>query len=209
MATVTLTIYAASLAIGVIYVVIGAILGEIAHHGLDAVGGHDFDVGGADVGHDIGVGHDVGDVHGVDLAHDVGVGSEHISPFKPLTIATFFVGFGAVGLLTQLGIGLSPWASLFVAGPGALAIAALEFAAFVKLVIRAQASSEATYYDTLGAEAEVSVAIPEGGLGQVAYHVKGFRYQAPARSEDVSAIAMGDRVRIVHCEGNVYTVRRL
>jgi len=200
MATITLTIYATTLGIGVLYVIIGAILGEIAHHGVD-VAGHDLS--GAEAGHDI------GDAHVADLAHDTDIGSEHISPFKPLTIATFLVGFGGLGLISQLGLGMSPVGSLFVAGPGAVAVAAIEFVAFVKLVIRAQSSSEATFYDTLGSEAEVTVAIPESGMGQVAYHVKGFRYQAPARSEDGTAIPQGDRVRIVKCDGNVYTVRRL
>ena len=208
MGTITLTIYTISLVVGVVYVIIGAILGEIGHHGVD-LAGHDTVLGGADVGHAMDVGHDVGHVDAGALAHDVGLGQEHISPFKPLTIATFLTGFGGLGLVSQLGLRVSPLVSLFVAGPGALAIAAIEFAAFVKLVIRAQASSEATFYEPLGSEAEVTVAIPKKGLGQVAYHVKGFRYMSPARSDDGKPIKQGERVRIMKCSDNVYTVRRL
>ena len=208
MGTVTLTIYTVSLVIGVVYVVIGAILGEIAHHGVD-LADQDTDLGGADVGQDMDVGHDIGHVDAGGLAHDVGLGQEHISPFKPLTIATFLTGFGGLGLISQLGLRVSPLVSLFVAGPGAVAIAAVEFAAFVKLVIRAQGSSEATFYETLGSEAEVTVAIPKKGLGQVAYHIKGFRYMSPARSDDGKPIKQGERVRIMKCGDNVYTVRHL
>jgi len=202
MGTITLTIYTISLVVGVVYVIIGSILGEIGHHGVE-LAGQDTDLGGADVGHD------VGHADAGPLAHDTGLGHEHISPFKPLTIATFMTGFGGLGLISQLGLKVSPLVSLFVAGPGALAIAAIEFAAFVRLIIGAEASSEATLYDTLGSEAEVTVAIPRNGLGQVAYHVKGFRYMAPARSDDGAAVKQGERMRIVKCDGNVYTVRHL
>ena len=208
MGTITLTIYTISLVIGVVYVIIGSILGEIGHHGVE-LAGQDTDLGGADVGHDMDVGHDVGHADAGHLAHDTGLGHEHISPFKPLTIATFMTGFGGLGLISQLGLKVSPLVSLFVAGPGALAIAAIEFAAFVRLIIGAEASSEATFYETLGSEAEVTVAIPENGLGQVAYHIKGFRYMSPARSDDGKPIKQGERVRIMKCSDNIYTVRRL
>ena len=59
----------------------------------------------------------------------------------------------------------------------------------------------------IGVEAEVTVAIPESTLGEIAYVAMGGRSVAPARSEDQVPIPRFSTVRITRVVGNIFFVR--
>lgn len=204
-------LYIACLAIGFIYALIGAIFGELGSHGDVAVGDHGMDIGGHDF--------DAGDHGGLDFGdHDVAIGDHanlsyaeihglHVSPLNTITIATFVGSFGAMGLIAQWGLKLAPLASLAFAIPMAVLAAGIQFYLYSKILIGSSASSEATMADIAKCTAEVITPIPEGGIGEIAYNIKGVRYTAPARSVEGGSVPRGGRVRIVRSAAGVMQVR--
>jgi membrane protein implicated in regulation of membrane protease activity len=67
---------------------------------------------------------------------------------------------------------------------------------FAKVLYSQQASSEVRMPTLVGQRGEVSVSIPEGGLGQVTVTYGGERTEHLARSEDGRAVARGTSVVI-------------
>jgi membrane protein implicated in regulation of membrane protease activity len=60
----------------------------------------------------------------------------------------------------------------------------------------------------IGSKANVTVTIPQGKYGQIAYSSpNGNTYSAPAKSEDGCEIARGTAVEIIYIEKNTYFVR--
>lgn len=200
--------YLCCLGIGFILALIGAIFGEIAGHGVDfghgdiAVGGHEIGVGhapevshaGEFTGHEVGIGPDGGDMPGASF-------------FNTITIATLIAFFGLTGLLATWLLRLPVLFSIAFSLPVSILIAVGQFLLYVKLFIKAQASSEATLSDILGCEAEVATSIPAGGVGEIAYVIKGSRYTAPASSSDGQPITRGTRVHVVNIRTNTLIVR--
>lgn len=198
--------------VGFLFALIGAIFGEIGAHGGLEIGGHDIDVGhgveldhGLDVGHEIGVGgHEIA-AGGFEPGHDMP--TAHV--LNTITIATFLAFFGLAGLLTVWVFRMPAALSLAFSLPLGLFIAAMQFLLWVKVFIKAQASSEATMSDILGCEAEVGASIPSGHVGQINYTIRGSRFTAPAVSSDDTEIPRGSRVVIVNVRGNTFVVRPL
>jgi len=58
----------------------------------------------------------------------------------------------------------------------------------------------------IGTEASVITPIPENGVGEIAYVVRGTRYTAPARVESGTAIASGQSVKIKRVVGTQFYV---
>jgi len=163
--------------------------------------GHGFDLGhGADLGHGVDLGHGADVGHGVSLEHGAEAGHaahlEHdftaegeaqqppLLPWNPVIIATFLGGLGGFGLLGTRLFGLGPFLSLLVALPAGTAMAAGIFFLYRLLLSQAGVSSAPTWQDIRNAPARVLISIPEGGLGEVVYEARGFRYTRPARSID-------------------------
>lgn len=206
--------YAMCFAVGFLMALVMAIFGEIGAHGGLSIGEHDVgldhsaEVGGHDLdlgGHDLDAGHDAG-------GHVIGVseGSAQMpqaSFLNGLTLLVLLGTFGLAGLFAVWVMELSPALSLLFAAPMGVLGAALEFVLYVKVFIRAQASSEATMSDTLGCEAEVITTIPADRVGEIAYVIKGTRYTAPAISADGEELARGARVHIVNIRGTTLVVR--
>jgi len=191
---------------------------DIGGHDID-IGGYDVDAGGADIdigGHDIDIGgHDV-DVggHDVDIGeHDVGVDADggsaevHLSPVSPITIATFITAFGGVGYIFQQSGSI--FISLPLAFGSGFVIAGSAFYLLYKIFAVTQSDSGYTRESTLGIEAEVITPIPDNGVGEIAYIAKGSRFNAPARSEEQSAIAKHSVVRIIKVVGHIFYVREI
>jgi membrane-bound ClpP family serine protease len=86
-------------------------------------------------------------------------------------------------------------------------LGAAQFLLYVNVFIKAQGSSEATMSEILGCEAEVITTIPEGRVGEIAYVIKGSRYNAPASSADGEEILRGTRVYVVNLKANTFVVR--
>ena len=197
--------YFMCLAFGFLFALIGAIFGALGGHFHIEAGGHHADFGQS-----------VSSSHGFDSADhgaDVGnVDSDHMpgaSVLNTITVSTFIGFFGISGLLAVWGLRMGPLVSLAFALPVSLLIAAGQFILYVKVFIKAQASSEATLSETLGCEAVVIASIPAERVGQISYAIKGSRYTAPATSADGEDIARGSKVRVVNIRGAVLVVRPL
>ena len=136
-----------------------------------------------------------GDIFGGDhdIGHDVG-GGDHGGPsiFSVRIMASFLTAFGVGGVLARY-YGLSHVAASLVGVASGVVMSSLVFQ-FAKLLYAQQASSELHMQSLIGTAAEVSVAIPAGGLGQVAVSAGGERSEHVARSGDGQALARGAAV---------------
>jgi membrane protein implicated in regulation of membrane protease activity len=178
---------------------------EVGHPGAEVGVGHD-----ADVGHDVGAGHDVGPGHGDVIG--ISAEAQHMpqaSVLNTLTVLVFIAFFGLAGLFAVWVLRLPPVPSLAFALPVGLIASAAEFVLYVKVFVKAQGSSEATMQEILGCEAEVITSIPAEHTGEVAYVIKGSRYNSPATSEEKEDLPSGTRVRVVNTQGGVLVVRAI
>lgn len=187
--------YFACLALGFVFALLGAIFGELGGHFHIELGGHHVEID-----HGLHIGE-----HGVPLEVDHAMPEANI--LNTITLSTFVAFFGISGLVSLWIFRLSPGMSLLASFPTSFLIAAAQFFLWVKLFVKAQASSEATLSDILGSEADVAAGIPGGHVGQITYTIRGSRFTAPAVSSDGTDIPRGARVRIVNIRGTTLVVR--
>ncbi len=173
-----LYVYIGCLTFGTLYAIVSALLGA-----------HGFDHGGGD--HGGGHGADHGDVP---------------SPFNPLVIASAIATFGAVGLISKQGFGMGEVVSLLFALFFAGLVGTVIFFGVVKLMYNSQSNSTFSVSDLVGYDAEVTLTIPENGLGEVAIVVNGIRYNYSAKSEKNAGIGRGEKVVVQDVTGSVVTV---
>ena len=176
--------YISLLVLGFLYSVISLLAGWISD-----VGGHfHLDLGGHDV-----AGH-----------ADTG----HLGPISGTTVATFITGFGGGGVIAHYWAGWSLLGSLAVAIGSGVVVAAAAYAILDFIFKETQAGSEFAVGETVGREAEVIVSIPAGGVGEVAYIMRGQREQSSARAVDAGGIPKGSAVVIERVSGPTAYVRR-
>ena len=147
--------------------------------------------GDHDISHEIAAGHDV----------DHGGGP---SIFSTRIIAAFLTAFGVggvVGRYYDLSHPLS--AGIGVVFGLVMSTGVYQFA---KILYSQQASSEVRMTGLVGTTAEVSVAIPTNGVGQIVVYNRGERTEHIARSAGGSAIARGLPVTITSIGGDSVTV---
>jgi membrane protein implicated in regulation of membrane protease activity len=132
-----------------------------------------------------------------------------ISPLSPMTMATFSTVFGGTGLILTKMFKYSLFVTLPAAVAVGVAISAAVFTLFYRLFAAVQASSEVELAATVGLPAEVTVAIPGDGVGEVAYVTLGGRYTGIARSDSEQSIARHRPVKIVRVVGNTLYVAPL
>ena len=150
--------------------------------------------GGAGGPHDADLHGDVhGDVHGVSF-----FSSRVLSVF-----ITAFGGFGAVGIHLGWGIEVSTLAGL----GGGLIFGGMIYM-FASFLYSQQASSDIRTSDLVGNTAQVSVAIPPGGLGQVRCTMGESIVEKIARSNDGAAIPNNTVVKIEAIVGETVLVKR-
>ncbi len=99
--------------------------------------------------------------------------------------------------------------SLPISAMAGTAVAGFVMVLFYHLFTRVQGSSEARAADAVGLSGEVTVPVPKGGVGEVAYILRGARLTATARSQSGRAIARHQGVRIVRRVGNTLYVEPL
>jgi hypothetical protein len=181
-------IYAACLALGLLFTLISAFVGHL-------FGGHD--------GGDIGTGgHAEG---GYDNS-----GVPGISFFSPTVLSCFVTAFGACGLiLTHVEATRSVWIHAPISSLAGVAMAFLAFLLFNWMFDKTQSSSESKVGSLVGQDASIITPIPADGVGEIAYVQGGTRYTAPARTEDGSPVSTGKPVRISRIVGTQYYVKLL
>ena len=130
-----------------------------------------------------------------DIAHDgLGAGGDHGGPsiFSARIMSAFLTAFGVGGVLARY-YGLSHVAASGVGIALGVVMSSLVFQ-FAKLLYSQQASSALHMRSLVGTAAEVSVAIPAGGIGQIAVSAGGERSEHVARSADGRALNRGAAV---------------
>ena len=175
-------IYAAIGAFGLIFLLVMLFLGDVFG------GDHEIHVG------EVGGGH-------VDFGHEGGPGF-----FSARVMSSFLTAFGVGGMVARY-YGLSHPAS---AGSGIVAGAVMSGLVyqFAKILYSQQASSEIQMSRLVGKTGEVTVAIPQGGMGQVTLEYGGERTTQIARSNDGAAIPPGTAIVITALRGDSVIVER-
>jgi len=186
-------IYLICALVGLLFTVVSFLMsgvfetGDVGDHSFEMSGDHGFDAGG-DAG-DFDVGGDAGDFDAGAVVDAHGGESVALGPISPTTISMFITSFGAVGYLALVYFKLADWyLHLPLATAAGFGMAALIFWVLYKVFQVTVSSSEVIVQSLPGTQAEVIVAIPEEGLGEIAYTARGSRYNAPARSKDGKAI---------------------
>lgn len=172
------TLYAALFGLGVVYALLSSVFGWLADH-------------------------DFGTLH-VDAAGHV----DQPHPVSGTVLATFITGFGGGGVVAHY---LLDWAllpGLGAATATGLALAGAAFAILEMIFSRTQAGAEFRTAEAVGRSAEVITSIPEGGIGEIAFLLRGQRQIAGARSADGRRIAKGEAVTIEQMMGATAQVRR-
>jgi membrane protein implicated in regulation of membrane protease activity len=127
------------------------------------------------------------------------VGGDHSVPFlSPQIIFSFTLGFGAAGgIASSAGMALH-WSILIGLGVG-MVMAAIAYA-MMAILYKQQATSIVQTSSALGKVANVVVAIPASGSGEVGLDVQGqYRtYLARSRRGD---IPKGSRVKVIEHQG--------
>ncbi len=172
-------IYAAIGAFGFLFLLIMLFVGEIF---------------GGD--HDMGVDHDL-------IDHDGDMGGPSV--FSTRIMASFLTAFGVGGAVARYyGLGHPPASGVGVVS--GIAMAGVVYL-FARILYSQQASSEVRMAGLVGHTAEVTVAIPPQGIGQVALTYKGERTEHIARSEDGGGVPRGTEVTITALRGDSVVVR--
>lgn len=199
-------IYGICLLVGIIYTIASFLLGS-----LGDLGGHAGDMGGDMGGHPGDFAHTYGvETGGYGEAQGAtGAGGEMLfGPFSPLVIAFFLTCFGGVGLiLTKIPLTANPYLNLPIAAVSGFLLAWLLVSVFNRVLGGMASSSEVRLNTLVGTEAEVTVAIPPLGIGEISYIAMGSRYVTPARNEEQTPIPRYSTVRITRIVGNTFFVR--
>lgn len=134
---------------------------------------------------------------GHDLGHDLGHGGPGF--FSVRGIAVFVTAFGGVGAIgTYRGYGVFASSGFgFISG---IAVATVVYV-FARFLYGQQATSTTTSADLVGRTAQVSVGIPENGVGQVRCLVGEIMVDKIARSRAGNAIAYSSLVKIEEIVG--------
>jgi len=175
----TFTIFLGIAAIGFVFLVVSFFFGEIFGHG--DVGAHDASL------------HDVhGDVHGVSI-----FSTRVLSVF-----ITAFGGFGAIGIYLGYRVEVSTGMGLL----GGFVFGWLIYL-FASFLYNQQASSNIQVNELVGRVAQVTVAIPENGLGQVRCSFGEGAVEKIARTQDGRPVPVNTSVRIESIVGETVLVR--
>ncbi|MBI3449736.1 MAG: hypothetical protein HY049_12575 [Acidobacteria bacterium] len=173
-------IYAAIGAFGLLFLLAMLFLGEV-------FGDHEVHV-------DAGGGHEA-------MEHGAGP-----SIFSARVIASFLTAFGGGGVISRY-YNLSHPVSSGVGIASGIVLAGLVYQ-FATILHSQQASSEVRMASLIGMTAEVTVGIPQGGLGQVTLAASGERTTQIARSADGKPIATGTEVVVKELRGDSLVVAR-
>ncbi len=167
-------------------------------HAGDGFAGNDGATMGGDVGPTAAEGHaEVGWA-----SHDLAT----FSPLSPTTISAFLAAAGASGWLCVTQWEMGAWSSTAVALVCGLVFSAMIFFGLTWVFRVTQGTSMVSQASLVGTEAEVSISIPSGSIGEVAYVRAGQRCVMQARCADAASITRGARVVIKSVSPTVFIV---
>lgn len=178
-------IYLFCLVVGLVFTLFSVVLGHF-------LGGHEGHVDGS--GGHAEAGADSSDMPGVSI-------------FSPTVIATFITAFGGFGIMfTEIPATSRVFVSAPLSMAASFAVAGVLYKVLSSIFRHTQGSSESRVADLAGTDASIITPIPENGVGEIAYVVRGTRYTAPARVENGAAIAAGKSVKIKRVVGTQFYV---
>jgi hypothetical protein len=122
----------------------------------------------------------------------------------PIVIGTYLMGFGLNGLVLRVLFHLPSKASFIAAQVSSIAISTVILVIAKKFL--SDSAAELKGGVLFGTVAHVSLAIPESGIGAIAYVQDGKRVTMPARSTSGSSITKGSQVVIVDLQTKVALV---
>ena len=184
-------VYVICLGVGLVFTIVTAFMGH-------AFGGHDVPSHGEGAG-----GHAEAGFAGAD-------DMPGFAALSPTSIASFITAFGGFGMVFSKVEALkNPWINLPLSALAGLLVAALVVALFRFVFRRTQASSEARVAKLVGSTATIITAVPEKGVGEIAYVSGGSRYTAPARTLNGAALPNGQAVKIARIVGSDFYVEAL
>ena len=180
------TIYLFCLVVGLVFTLFSVVAGHF-------LGGHGDHVSGS--GGHAETGADSSDMPGISI-------------FSPTIIAAFITAFGGFGIIfTEI----PATSKVVISAPLSIVAGLLAAGGLYKLLSalfsHTQGSSESKVADLAGTDANVITPIPENGVGEIAYVVRGTRYTAAARVEDGTAVAGGKPVKITRVVGTQFYVK--
>lgn len=173
--------------LGLGFAVFSGLLAGVFSGGAEAhvdVGGHHVEMGGGAEGH------------------------VHFPILSPVTLSMAAVAFGGGGLIFKK---VLHWPFLMHMGAAILCavIVALCVAYLMyKLFSVTQATSHLSLAEAVGMTAEVTVALPHEGVGEVAFTLGGTRMTNPARTADGKELPTGTPVKIVKLVDTTYFVEK-
>jgi membrane protein implicated in regulation of membrane protease activity len=154
---------------------------------------------------------DSGGLHG-DGGHGGHVGTDegtvHYSPLSPVTIAMFISTLGGTGILYKRFVNPQIWIHVPMAVASAVAVAGIVSWMFYRIMAATQSTSQPRSEEAIGMEAEVTVSIPNNGLGEIAYALRGARLTSSAQTVDNKELPARTVVKIVKQVGNTYIVEK-
>lgn len=148
---------------------------------------------------------------GLDQVFDFDLDAEGEGPFdligiSPFSAAVFGSAFGLTGLITHIWLEMEPIPSILWATGVGLVLGGMAQAVFLYVLSPSKSSHFSLERDAIGREAEVTVAIPSEGLGQIAYTNISGRVKLGARSGTGKEIRGGNLVIIKKIVGRVAIV---
>jgi membrane protein implicated in regulation of membrane protease activity len=137
-----------------------------------------------------------------------GAMSGHVSAANFSTLMVFLAWFGGAGVLLTKTFQLSQWIALPGANASGVFGAYLVYLFVARVVTTRDHSMRPRDYMLPGTLATMTLAIREGGTGEIGYVQGGTRQSAAARAEEPEAIALGAEVIVIRFEDGIAYVRR-
>jgi membrane-bound ClpP family serine protease len=148
---------------------------------------------------------------GLDQVIDFDLDSDGEGPFdligiSPFSAAVFGSAFGLTGLITHVWLEMNTIPSILAATGVGILLGGLAQALFLYVLSPSKSSHFSLERDVVGLEAEVTVAIPSEGRGQIAFTIIHGRHRLGARSEGGKEIQAGSSVVIMKIVGRTAIV---
>jgi len=179
--------------LGFLFTVVSSLMSGAFGHAFGE--GSAMDAHGAHIGH---MGGDAGPTAG-EGQPEVGWAQHTLStfsPWSPTILSAFLAAAGGAGYLCLHTWEWGVWPSIIASASSGFVFAAAIFLGINWMFRVTQGSSIVDQSTLVGVEGEVNIAIPSGGIGEVAYVSSGQRCVRSARCADGASVPRGARVLI-------------
>lgn len=155
------------------------------------------------------LGAEVTDAIDLDLDLDIEADGLDLPSVSGFALAVFMASFGAIGLITKLGMGMSAMGSVLSAVLAGLVLGTAAQALFIYVLSPTKSSHYSLADDAIGRRADVIISIPDDGTGKIAFDNPSGRVTLGARSTTGEPIRSGEAVIVEKVVGRVAHVHPL